>query len=46
MSVQFKEIDYSIYGRCLEMSNELCRLVITLDKGLTSSAIRCTGNPT
>ena len=33
MSVQFKEINYSIYGRCLEMSNELCRLVITLDKG-------------
>ena len=33
MSVQCKEIQYGVYGRCLEMSNELCRLVVTLDKG-------------
>ena len=28
-----KEIEYKNFGRCLEMSNEIIRIVVTLDFG-------------
>ena len=45
MSVQCKEIQYGGYGRCLEMANGVCRLVITLDKGPHIICFQLHGEP-
>ncbi len=45
MGIQCKEIQYGVYGRCLEMDNGLCRMVITVDKGPHIICFQLHGQP-
>ena len=44
-ALQIKEIEYPGYGRALEISNGLCRLAATLDKGPRIISFRLEGQP-